>query len=74
MMRQLAWLDFCRGKWQLITGNPKDPVRQWADRNAALSDLSGEGWNVRGPYPKKPDVNVKSWGSFQGYAVTRTLH
>jgi hypothetical protein len=42
-MHQLAWLDFHRGKWHLMTSNPRDPIRQWADEETALSDLASEG-------------------------------
>jgi hypothetical protein len=74
MIRQLAWLDFHRGEWHLITGNPRDPIRQWMDKEKALSDLAGEGWNINGPFPKKPDLSVKAWGPFQGYSLERIVH
>jgi hypothetical protein len=73
-MKQLAWLEFYRGKWHLMTSNPGDPIRQWTDRKTALSDLAGEGWDISGRYPKRPGVGVKSWGIFQGYALRRLVH
>ena len=54
-MHQLAWLDFYCGKWHVMTGNPRDPVRHCTDMETALSDRAGEGWNISGPYPQKPD-------------------
>ena len=72
-MCELGWLDFYRGEWLLITSNPRDAIRKWADKRSALADLAGEGWNINGPYPKKPDVSVKSWGLFQGYALERIV-
>ena len=70
-MKQLASLDFYRGKWPLATSNPPDPVRQWADRETALSDLAGESRVIAGPYPKMPDESLggcfremRSIGSF----------
>ena len=74
MIRQLAWLDFYRGRWHLITGNLRDPIRRWAEIDSALSDLADEGWNISGPYPKKPGASVKSWGLFQGYALEMIVH
>ena len=73
-MKQLAWLDFYRGKWHLMTSSPLDPVRQWIDKDTALLELTDEGWTIRGPYPKTPDAGVKSWGMFQGYSLKRLVH
>jgi hypothetical protein len=73
-MMQLAWLDFYRRKWHLMTSNPHDPIRHWTNGEAALSDLAGEGWNISWTYPKTPDARVKAWGVFQGYALKKLVH
>jgi len=57
-----------------MESNPLDPVRQWIDEERALSDLAGEGCNISGLYPTKPDVSVKRWRIFQGYALERVVH
>jgi len=46
---------------------PRDPIRQWTDKEAALSDLAGEGWTISGTYPKKPQCYGHGWIS--GYAL-----
>ena len=57
-----------------MTSYISDPVRQRMDKENALSDLVGEGWDISGLYPKMPDAGVKSWGVFQRYALERLLH
>ena len=73
-MKQLAWLDFHRGEWRFITGNPWDPIRQWADEETALSDLAGEGWDISGLYRKRLPAERRTRQMFYGYGLTRTIH
>jgi hypothetical protein len=73
-MRQVAWLDFYRGKWRLVTGNPEEPNRKWEDKVAALSDLANEGWIISGPYPKRQKSNRDSRLRFLGFALKRMVH
>jgi hypothetical protein len=73
-MRQLAWLDFYRGKWRLMTSDSRDRVRQWADEETALSDLAGECWTISGPYPKRLIAGQQSKQRLYGYALRRTVH
>jgi hypothetical protein len=35
-----------RGKWHLLTGKQTDPVRIWVEKEAALSTLAEEGWEI----------------------------
>jgi hypothetical protein len=35
-----------------MTSNSRDPIRHWADKDAALCELAGEGWTITGPYLK----------------------
>lgn len=74
MMRQLAWLDFYRGKWHLMTSNPGDSIRHWTDEKTAVSDLAREGWNISGPYPKRRKLALDSRRMFFGFALTRAIH
>jgi hypothetical protein len=65
------------GIWLLLTDDKNEPVeaaRRWIDREAALSDLAGEGWDISGPYPRPPNTGERSWGIFQGYALNRAIH
>jgi hypothetical protein len=73
-MRQLAWLDFHRGKWHLATSNAKGPIRQWIDEETALSELTLEGWTITGPFPKKRKLALDSRRMFYGFALTRAIH
>jgi hypothetical protein len=67
-MPQYAWLDFYGGIWHLITDKPKERVRKWVNREAALAELREEGWTIEGPHPKRPR------GRFYGYGLMRTVH
>jgi hypothetical protein len=55
-------------------GNPRDPIRQWTERETALSQLAGEGWTIIGPFPKIGKSAFDSRRSFYGYALTRIVH
>jgi hypothetical protein len=73
-VRQLACLDYYRGKWRLMTGNSKDPIRQWTEKYAALLELADEGWKISGPHPKKPLRNADSRWELRWYSLERLLH
>ena len=53
-MPQYAWLELDGGMWHLSTDKPEEPVRNWINRVAALTELREEGWTIDGPFPKKP--------------------
>ena len=73
-MRQLAWLDYYRGKWHLATSNPGDPIRKWGDKDTALSDLAGEGWMISGSFPIRIGRKERMEPAFCGYELRRTIH
>ena len=73
-MRQYAWLDFHGGRWHLVTSNAHDPGRKWISREAALSDLTAEGWIIDGPHGKQPTIHHDFNRHFYGYGLRRTIH
>ncbi len=72
-MHQNAWLDFYRGKWHLLTGSHTDPVRIWVDKEAALSTLAGEGWEISGPHQNELSGKLGLGDKNQGYVLMRTI-
>ena len=51
---QFAWLELQKRTWYFVTdvrADAKRSPRQWEDKDKALSELTEEGWTVRGPYP-----------------------
>ena len=73
-MKQLAWLDFYRGRWHLATSNIRDPIRRWTDKETALSELANEGWTISGPHPRQLSVKRLQGKGFYGFALTRMVH
>jgi hypothetical protein len=73
-MRQCAWLDFHGGLWHLVKSDAHDSSRKWASRDAALSDLTSEGWMIDGPHGTEPTIRHDSNRHFYGYALRRTVH
>ncbi len=73
-MRQYAWLDFHGGCWYLVMANTRISDRKWASRDAALSDLTAEGWVIDGPDGKRPIERHEADRHFYGYALRRTIH
>jgi hypothetical protein len=76
-MRQYAWLEMDRGMWCLLTDeeeNPDEPLRKWADKNAAFAELEDEGWTITGPYPKQDESRQNPRQQFHGYGLMRTIH
>jgi hypothetical protein len=73
-MRQYAWLDFYEGRWLLLAGNLRDPVRSWVDKDVALAQLKEEGWKITGPHPKRLSVKQNSRQRIYGYAMMRIVH
>jgi hypothetical protein len=72
-----AWLEFHRGVWLSLTDDKNEPVAaawRWTDEETALSELTGEGWNISGPFPKRRDVAFDSSRRFYGFALTRVIH
>jgi hypothetical protein len=67
---QIAWLDFHKSSWHLITGNAYDPKRKWMIRDAALSDLTAEGWTIDGPHEMEPTIEHNTDRHLYGYADT----
>jgi hypothetical protein len=41
-MRLLAWVDYYGRRCHLMRSSCKNPIRQWNDRDAALSELADE--------------------------------
>jgi len=68
-----AWLQFHRRKWHLLTDTENGPIRTWADRDLALTQLADEGWSIEGPHPKKLDDPAGLGPAFHGYALTRIV-
>ena len=73
-MRQLAWLDFYGWMWLLLNGNPKEPVRSWVFKDAAIAQLREEGWKISGPHPKRLLMKRDSRQRIYGYAMARIVH
>jgi hypothetical protein len=72
-----AWLEFHRGLWLLLTDDEKVPAkaaRGWMDKETALAELTGEGWTISGPYPKRQRTYADSKQGFYGFPLTRTIH
>ena len=77
VLMQYAWLGFYRGCWILLTDDEKVPAksaRRWMDRETALSELTGEGWKISEPFPRRQRLGVDSKLWFYGFALTRTEH
>jgi len=70
-MNRYAWLEFNGGTWRLLTGNPENPSRSWADRRLALSELAEEGWKISGPFPKRLGLDSTSNESLPGFILSR---
>ena len=73
-MSQIAWLDFHGGCWHLVTGNAHHPDRKWASQDAALSDLTAEGWEIDGLHGEPPGIKHNADRHFYGYGLRRTVH
>jgi hypothetical protein len=73
-MKPLAWLGFYREKWHLMTSKLSDPVRQWIDKETALSDLAGEGWSISGPNSEILNTRTKSGERFSEYELNRIVY
>ncbi len=72
-MNRYAWLDFNGGAWLLLTDNPDNPPRRWADRSVALSQLTKEGWRISGPFPKRSGPDPTSDQGLYGFVLSRTV-
>ncbi len=72
-----AWLEFHRGIWILLTDDENEPIekaRTWEDRESALSELTGEGWRISGPFPNRERTEADLKRGFYGFALTRMVH
>jgi hypothetical protein len=65
---QFAWLEHSEGFWRLSSEKAEETIRQWANENAALHELTEEGWIITGPYFEKCDQ------SFRCYGLNRNPH
>ncbi len=72
-MNRYAWLEFNEGTWHLLTDNPGNPSRRWADKTAALSELAKEGWNISGPFPKCYGLDPTYKPSLGGFILIRCV-
>ena len=69
----VGMVGFLLRKWHLATSNPRDPIRQWIDKQTALSELAAECWTISGPYPKRAGFKADLRQRFHGYALTRIV-
>ena len=67
-MRQNGWLDFAYGVWHQVLETDDYPVRYWGDKETALVELTGEGWIVIGPFPRR---YRKGWVLDRTYSLVR---
>jgi hypothetical protein len=67
-MLEVAWLSCLKGEWLLVTGNDKQRIRKWVDREMALQDLSDEGWTIIRSRQEHPRMR------FPGVCLRRTIH
>jgi hypothetical protein len=77
MRQQIAWLELHGGMWHLLTDVREESVngsRKWADKKAAISELSEEGWKISGPYPNRLSRKLNLGDRFHGYALMRSIH
>jgi hypothetical protein len=71
-MHQFAWLERFEGTWLLLNHNEKYPARTWMDKNAAIAELSEEGWTIK---PLRKRALLKDSGKkICGYAMMRKIH
>lgn len=76
-MHQYAWLELYEGTWCLMTdvrSGPTSDNRKWADRDAAIIELCGEGWMIFGEYPNWLSDKVGLPHICRGYGFRRILH
>jgi len=73
-MPQYACLELYRGTWHLLTDNPEEPAREWADQEVALADLCEEGWTVIELCLKQPRVRRRTRRRFREYGLMRTVN
>jgi hypothetical protein len=74
MMPELAWLNFLKGEWLLVTSDNERNMRKWVDRELALRELEEEGWTITAPASRDPGCARNLHRRLLGYRLMRTVH
>ena len=76
-MPQFAWLELYEGVWYLLTdlmAKPGQAGRKWPDLNAAISELTQDGWNVADSYQNEISKKLGLDQNIRGFGLIRIVH